>query len=147
MKPSLLFRLFNVFMVLIVLISSTGFGLVEHTCHIRNKKKVSLVSMEKKSCPACTKQGSSRPTHQTFKKQKCCEEEVRYEHVPYTSSLNKLAAKFVKMVVEFTAHFAFTFFQLLTEAIQSLLYGTASARAAVPLAGRTLLSFVQSFLI
>ncbi|WP_157830241.1 hypothetical protein [Siphonobacter sp. SORGH_AS_0500] len=148
MKPSILFRLFNVFMVLVVLTTSTGFGLVEHTCHIRHKKKVSLVSFdEKKSCPACLHKQHPKSSHQSLKKQSCCQEETRYEHVSYTSSITKLAAKFVKMVVEFTAHVAYYLFQVLLNAFRSLLSSAYDAQAAIPLSGRSLLVFVQSFLI
>lgn len=147
MKPSIFFRLFNVFMVFVVLTTSTGFGLVEHTCHIRHKKKVSLVSFEKKSCPACVRKQHPVSSHQNLKKKSCCQEETRYEHVSYTSSITKLAAKFIKMVVEFTAHFTYYLVQLLASAFRSLLASTLGAHAAIPLSGRSLLVFVQSFLI
>ncbi len=147
MKPSILFRLFNVFMVFVVLTTSTGFGLVEHTCHIRHKKKVSLVSFDKKSCPACVQKQHPVSSHQSLKKQSCCQEETRYEHVSYTSSITKLAAKFIKMVVEFTAHVTCYLFQLLVNAFRSLISSAFDAQAAIPLSGRSLLVFVQSFLI
>ncbi|MFT4031244.1 MAG: hypothetical protein QM669_02390 [Siphonobacter sp.] len=145
MKPSLLFRLFNVFMVFIVLMTSTGFGLVEHTCHVRNKKKITFITQEEKSCSVCiSKSGNSQ--HTVLKKQKCCEEKTRYEHVSYTSSLTKLTAKFIKIVVDFAATVSFLFVQ----AVLSIVLQTAttdSSQAAVPLSGRELLSFVQSYLI
>lgn len=134
-------------MVFVVLTSSTGFGLVEHTCHIRGNKKVVLLSQNPKACPVCMPVKANAGQKETVKKDRCCEEETRYEHVSYTSSLTKLAASFVKMVAEAAVSVAFFFLHLIVEAFSSLLSSASSSRAAIPLSGRDLLVFVQSFLI
>ncbi|MBO9636560.1 MAG: hypothetical protein J7576_00180 [Siphonobacter aquaeclarae] len=147
MRQSLLFRLFNVLMVFVVLASSTGFGLVEHTCHIRGNKKVVLLTENPKGCPVCAPAKVAAGQKETVKKDKCCEEETRYEHVSYTSSLTKLAAGFVKMVAEAAVSIAFFFFHLIADTLSALLSSASVSHAAIPLSGRDLLVFVQSFLI
>ena len=101
MKRSL-FRLFNLFMTCVVLLSSTGFGLVEHTCQMRGKKKTLVVAFsENKTQNGCADGKQAQPAKQTvLKKTDCCQDDQRYENVDVTSSLSQLIAKFVKSIAE-----------------------------------------------
>jgi len=97
-----LFQLFNVLMACVVLLSSTGFGLVEHTCQMRGKKKTMVVAFSGARTEAgCSKHMASEPSMEpVIKKTECCQDDQRYENVDVTSSLSQLVAKFVKTVTE-----------------------------------------------
>lgn len=101
MKRSL-FQLFNILMACVVLLSSTGFGLVEHSCQMRGKKKTVVVAFSHvKPQKGCATDGQPMPSKQTVvKKTACCQDEGSYENVDAQSSLSQLVAKFVKTVTE-----------------------------------------------
>lgn len=101
MKRSLL-QLFNLLMACVVLLSSTGFGLVEHSCQMRGKKKTIVVAFGDVKPPAgCAADGQPMPSTQPLvKKTDCCQDQSRYENVDAQSSLSQLVAKFVKTVTE-----------------------------------------------
>ena len=83
----ILFRAFNVMMAVVVLLSSTGFGLVEHSCTVRGKQ----TSLHKSSSVCCGKTQNQSTNHQkaTIKKSKCCSEDEKYENVAYSSSASQ----------------------------------------------------------
>lgn len=97
-----LFSLFNLLMACVVLLSSTGFGLVEHSCQMRGKKKTIVVAFsDVKPQAGCSSDGQPMPLEQTVvKKTDCCQDESSYENVEAQSSLSQLVAKFVKTVTE-----------------------------------------------
>lgn len=97
-----LFSLFNILMACVVLLSSTGFGLVEHSCQMRGKKKTMVVAFsDVKPQAGCSSDGQPVPLKQTVvKKTDCCQDESSYENVDAQSSLSQLVAKFVKTVTE-----------------------------------------------
>jgi hypothetical protein len=144
-----LFRIFNVLMAVVVLLSSTGFGLVEHSCKMRGKV-VSRIGSEQKTCAGCPSVKSDPVVTQTIiKKADCCEDEQRYENVDVSSSLSQLVAKFFKVVAEgVVAGVA-----MLVTALINWMFAVNESVAvhaanAPPSAyGRALLVFVQSFLI
>ena len=144
MKKSILFRLFNLLMAVVVLATTTGFGLIEHSCMV--KGKTYSLSTPKGHCKTCNaplpKDGQT-----AVKKDKCCDDKTTYENVDYTSSLVQVTAKFVKAstdaVVGLVAWFARELVDLLAPKSASLVASTSN----ISLSGRSLLAFVQSFLI
>lgn len=97
-----LFQLFNLLMTCVVLLSSTGFGLVEHSCQMRGKKKTMVVVFsDHKAKAGCASDGQTLVSRQTsIDKSSCCQDESSYENVNAQSSLSQLVAKFVKAVTE-----------------------------------------------
>lgn len=97
-----LFQLFNLLMTCVVLLSSTGFGLVEHSCQMRGKKKTLVVAFsDSKTKVGCSIDGQPMASPQTsIDKSSCCQDESSYENVDAQSSLSQLVAKFVKTVTE-----------------------------------------------
>ena len=97
-----LFQLFNLLMVCVVLLSSTGFGLVEHSCQMRGKKKTMVVAFsDAKTQSGCSTDKQPVPTSQTvIKKTECCQDENHFENVDVSSSLSQFVAKFVKIAAE-----------------------------------------------
>ncbi len=145
----ILFQLFNVLMACTILVSSTGFGLVERSCHMRGKTVyLSLKEAEAKRCAADQLLVTQPATRTGVDKTPCCADETRYENVDVTSSLTQLVAKFLKTITDtVTAGFTAVFVWF----IQTVLSTKSSALLTVhapPLpAGRTLLAFIQSLLI
>jgi len=154
MKRALL-QFMCLLMASIVLITSTGFGLIEHSCMVRGKK-VSLVLNQQKHREGCSMRSErSAPFVQldsktpVIKKADCCQEDQRYENVSFTSSISQLVAKFIKATADFTlVSVAFVFDWLLTRLLPTE-DGPSLASFSSPLLhyGRSLLVFVQSFLL
>ncbi len=140
----ILFRTFNVMMAVIVLLSSTGFGLVEHSCTVRGKQ----TSLHKNGTACCGKTQQQTPNHQktTIKKSKCCSEEEKYENVAYSSSASQLVAKFTQNALDWVKTRAITFAKTIVETILENI-SSSNKSSAVPPSGREILAFIQSYLI
>jgi len=144
-----LFRILNVVMAVVVLLSSTGFGLVEHSCQMRGKK-ITRLGVSGHTCAGYPSgKTASASIQPSLKKTDCCQKEQRYENVDVTSSLSQLVAKFFKVVTE-------TIVTAVTMVVMTLLSWLFSTDASIvahspnapPAAfGRALLALVQSFLI
>ncbi|RRB02728.1 hypothetical protein [Larkinella rosea] len=149
------FKYFNLLMACIVLLSSTGFGLIEHTCLMRGKKVSMVINQndKKPACPVHSKKGFS-VSHQvhsgpTVQRTDCCKEQQRYENVDFSSSITQLVAKFIKSIADTALAGVAT---LITWLLHDLFPADSDSSVAVldspPLLyGRSLLSFVQSFLL
>jgi hypothetical protein len=145
-----LFQLFNLLMACVVLLSSTGFGLVEHSCQMRGKKKTVVVAFSDAKTPrGCAVDQMAAPTDQpTIKKTVCCQDDQHFENVDISSSLSQLIAKFIKSITEtviagVTAVLAW---------IAEWIFGGQSASIALfssppSLSGRDILTLVQTLLI
>ena len=145
----ILSQLFNVFMACTILVSSTGFGLVERSCHMRGKTVyLSLKEAEAKRC-AADQLLMTQPAGQTgMDKTPCCADETRYENVDVTSSLTQLVAKFLKTAIDtVTAGFTATLIWFIKTVFPSKSSASLTAHAPPLPAGRTLLAFVQRLLI
>jgi hypothetical protein len=133
-------------MACIVLVTSTGFGLVEHSCIVKGKS-VHLLATEQ-SCGTCKTPHTHQGTNQlVVKKASCCKEEQKYENVDVSSSLTQLVAKAAKSAFDAVIDVAVQFVRSIVEAFVSPEPDTHSSSAHSLLYGRTLLAFVQSFLI
>lgn len=144
-----LFQLFNLMMACVVLLSSTGFGLVEHSCQMRGKKKTVVVAFsDVTSQKGCAVDNQPMPGKQTVvKKTECCQDDQYYDNVDISSSISQLVAKFVKTVTE-------TIFAGLTVALAWLIEtildreSSIAATSSPPaLSGRDIVTLVRSLLI
>lgn len=149
------YRFFAIFMAILVLMSSTGFGLVEHSCMMRGKSvEIAALKKAESGCKACkpvpaseVRISSSLPV---FKKKACCEESHKYhklEVVSASSSLGKIL-KSLPLGAALGEHMGsplrmFPFF--LSCFLPSS--GTSSPPLLPKNHGRGMLSFVQSYLI
>ncbi|UFH52915.1 HYC_CC_PP family protein [Spirosoma sp. KNUC1025] len=144
-----LFQLFNVLMACVVLLSSTGFGLVEHTCQMRGKKKTMVVAFSNVQSQGCATEEQPMPNQQTvIKKTECCQDDQRYENVDISSSLSQFIAKLVKTVAETVVAGVITVVSWLFD----MLFTESSASVAVSpsppsLSGRDILTLDQTLLI
>ncbi len=140
-----LFRIFNVLMAVIVLLSSTGFGLVEHSCTVRGKQ----TSLHKSDGACCNKTAQKHTSSQktTVKKSKCCTEEEKYENVDYSSSASQNVAKFVQNGLEWAKTAVSEFLKSIVEEILDNISSKNKVSSPLPSDGRTILIFIQSFLI
>ena len=144
-----LFRTLNVVMAVVVLMSSTGFGLIEHSCQMRGKK-ITRIGLEQTAFAGCqTDQKMPVAAKQSIKKTDCCQNEQRYENVDVTSSLSQLVAKFFKVVTESALATITMLVTTLTSWLSSANLSVVehSPNAPPSAYGRALLAFVQSFLI
>jgi hypothetical protein len=144
-----LIRFLHLFMAVVVLLSSMGFGLVEHSCQLRGKRVYSVLDDTQQGCKLCQVRTQAPEQTPTVDRTDCCKDETRYSKVDTTSSLSHLLTKFIKVVSDrfgagtaavLVALFNWTF-------VQQAYIPLASYASPPPLAGRHLLTFVQSFLI
>ncbi|MFD2935260.1 HYC_CC_PP family protein [Spirosoma flavum] len=148
MKRSL-FQLFNLLMTCVVLLSSTGFGLVEHSCQMRGKKKTMVVAFSEVKPQGCASSRLPMSQQQTvFKKTDCCQDDQRYENVDISSSLSQFVAKLVKSVTEAFVTGVMTVMVWLIDVIFAERVSSVSAFSSPPsLSGRDILTLVHSLLI
>lgn len=146
--PKLLLRFLHLFMAVVVLLSSMGFGLVEHSCQLRGKRTYSIHD-ERPGCKLCQVRTQATTKTPTVNRTDCCKEETRYNKVDTTSSLSHQLTKFVKVIGDrFGAGVAAVFVALLNWSFgQQTHVPVADYASPPPLSGRHLLAFVQSFLI
>jgi hypothetical protein len=147
-----LFQLFNLLMTCIVLLSSTGFGLVEHSCQMRGKKKTMVVAFSKTVEQTGCKIGkhSTASTNELMiSREECCQDDSHYENVDVSSSLTQLVAKFAKLVTEAVLTSVIAVVTWLVDWIFDRNVATPVPSVSAPSlpSGRDLLSLVQRLLI
>lgn len=145
-----LFPLFNILMACVVLLSSTGFGLVEHSCQMRGKRKTVVVAFsDVKPQPGCSSDEQLIPSKQpVINKTDCCQDESSYENVETQSSLSQLIAKFVKTVTETVLAGVVAVIAYLVEWVFDRESSSISALESPPSpSGRDILTLVRSFLL
>lgn len=145
MKP-LLHRFVALLMATFVLVTSTGFGLVEHSCVVKGKS-VHLLSSQK-SCGTCSAPHKNQHTSKTtVRKASCCKDEHKYENLDVSSSVTQVVAKAAKAAVDVVVGLVVSFVEQIAESFEDS-SSSASINAAPPsFFGRDLLAFVQSFLL
>lgn len=146
MQRSLRFRLFTLLMAVVVLTTSTGFGVIERSCLMLGQKTYSL--RQKAQPEACAKpqhQQAPKPaTKPSVQKQACCDDQTTYEHVSFAQVLAQKAADVTKAVADAAVKACIWLVNGLVKAVLSLVDSPEdSSQAAVPLAGRDLLRFVH----
>ena len=144
-----LFQFVNVLMACTILVSSTGFGLVERSCQMRGKTVyLSLKEAEAKRCAADPSALVAPAKQVTISKTPCCQDETTYENVDVTSSLTQLVAKFIKTLAHTLVAGITSVLTWLVRVIFSTNLSASLAVHAPPLpAGRTLLTLLQRLLI
>lgn len=144
---SFFLRALSVFLTVVVLMTSTGFGLIEHSCSVRGKK--TKLIHKKQSCCAITQSKSKSNSGQkelTFNKKSCCNDEEKYENIEYSSSISQLVAKFIKTVADTVYSTTVYLFKLLVKAILSATSAVFDTSSHL-LSWRDIIVMVQSFLI
>lgn len=142
-------RSLTLFMAVVVLAASTGFGVIEHHCLMRGKS-LHLAALQKEGTQGCQQNSAKAPLSDkaTFQKQDCCDDQQSYENVDVSSSVTQLVAKFLQIVSD---AFIGALMAVFKSIIALFATGTDSAAALSSFSslfhGRSLLSFVQSFLI
>ncbi len=141
-------KYFTLFMALVVLTASTGFGVIEHHCMMRGKS-LHLAALKKEGTKACEQDTQKVPVSDktSFQKQDCCDDEQSYENVDVSSSIMHWVAKFLQVISDaFVGAFIAVF-----KALSELLFPHSDSSSVFSFSslhhGRSLLSFVQSFLI
>ncbi len=132
-----------------VLLSSTGFGLVERSCQMRGKTVyLNLKEAEAKRCVAEQKTQALPSDKVAVSKTPCCQDETSYKNVDVTSSLTQLVAKFLKTITHTVAAGVVSVLTWLIRVIFSEDSSTSLLVHSPPLpAGRTLLTLLQRLLI
>ena len=146
-----LFQLLNLFMVGVVLMSSTGFGLVDQSCRMRGKRThlISAGQSANQPCAGCPAGQQKRSGKPTIDKSACCDEQTRYENVEFGASLTQHVATFIKTIADTLLGGVIAVLAWLADWIFNR---EASSSVAVfsspPLpSGRALLALIQSLLI
>ncbi|MES2734274.1 MAG: hypothetical protein V4714_21180 [Bacteroidota bacterium] len=140
---SLIHTMFCYLLAGIVFVSSTGLGLVEHSCLMNGKKEMSMTSG--KSCCSgknvvCTAASAAKTT---FQAEKCCKVETSYAHVDFSSSLVQVVSSLLASVcVAVLSTFSFLF-----NAFVESFTTSVNISLPPPLSGREWLILLQTFLI
>jgi len=146
-----LFQFFNLLMACVVLLSSTGFGLVEHSCQMRGKKKTMIVAFSDAHVrKGCSADGKPMPEQGTVvRKTDCCQDDNHYENVDATSSLTQLVAKFVKSITETVLAGVTALLAWVIDWIFDREMATSSRSIPAPpsISGREILTLLRSLLI
>lgn len=144
---SVLLRFLHLFMAVVVLLSSMGFGLVDHTCQMRGKRTY-LIHQHSKACKVCPAEAAEQATGPVVKRTACCVEKARYEKVDVGSSLSHGLANINTVAEGFGASFAAVFTALFGPFVaHPSALSDAIADPPEPPFGRALLVLVQSFLL
>jgi hypothetical protein len=138
-------KAFALFLTVVVLLTNTGFGLVEHSCAMRGKN--TTIGFKKQTCCPVHKKQHISSKETSFNKKQCCTDEEKYGNVEYSSSISQLVAKFLNTVVEYAVGAVKFVFQLVLEAVASLISSLLDSSSSHVLSGRDMLSLTQSYLI
>ena len=140
-------RTFCLYLAIQVLFASTGFAMYEHWCLMKGTKTVSFIHEEK-----CQK-GIHKANHKksscegSVKRSKCCSDKVSYYKIQ-TPSADGSSVHFISKHVDLVAVFTPIFVPSTAWVYQAVSFRLPHFySAAPPLHGRSMLVFVQSFLI
>lgn len=142
----------TIFMAMLVLLSSTGFAFIEHECMMRGKSLQFFTEKKddaaKKVASCCAKSKVKEDSKGTFfKKTDCCKESHKFEKVDVPSQGTQLT-KWIKALSDGVVWSATSFQFLQAEWITPSFAHSANILSFSSLFhGRSMLSFVQSFLI
>jgi len=142
-------------MAVLVLVSSTGFGLIERQCIMRGMSVKFISEKKTDSCgkktvsSCCAKSKALRETGRTFfKKMDCCKDQQKFEKVDVVSLVAQMHAKALKMISDGDLWSVQSFVFLSQEWIYPPAGSSDDILSFSSLFyGRSMLSFVQTFLI
>jgi hypothetical protein len=139
---------FTVLMAFVVLTASTGFGVIEHHCMMRGKS-LHLAALQKANAKGCGQEHSKLPISDktSFQKQNCCQDQQSYENVDVSSSVTQWIAKIIKIVSDAVIGAFIAVFKAIVALFVPESSSVSLSSFSSLLHGRSLLSFVQSFLI
>jgi hypothetical protein len=142
---------FAIFMSLLVLLSSAGFGVREHTCQVRGKTVSLSGFVNDKGCKACKVKHSPRvearsPSGVFIDKVPCCKEKVTFERVEVVNTVVSAAPVFLFLAAVLPPAPSFLF-SFLPKEIQYPFGTVAPYSFSSRLSGRSLLALIQSYLI
>jgi hypothetical protein len=134
-------RIVTFFLAFLILFSSNGFGLVEHSCSLRGKKSYSFETKE--VCKFCGSHKSSIPGQATFLKSKCCEVKQIEPKQNIANTVVEWSGKVLKDVAHYIAKsIAFILSSL---AVALLEFFSKPDTDNSSLFGRSLLQFISLF--
>ena len=141
-------RSLTLFMAFVVLTASTGFGVIEHHCLMRGKS-VHLAALQKEGAKGCQQDHAKTPLsgQTSFQKQDCCDDLQSYENVDVSSSVTQWVAKFLQIVSDAVIGALVAVFKAIAGVFTPADNAASVTSFTSLLHGRSLLSFVQSFLI
>ncbi|WP_031530642.1 hypothetical protein [Dyadobacter crusticola] len=148
-----LHRSITALMAFLVLFSSTGFALVEHQCMMRGKSVQFVTPAKsedsvKKGGTCCAKSRQLKESTGTFiKKTDCCKESHKFEKLDVVSSGGQQAAKILKLWAGDVVWFATSYQFIRAEWRLPSSPDSPDISFSSRLHGRSMLSFIQSFLI
>ncbi|KAB7726459.1 hypothetical protein F5984_24375 [Rudanella paleaurantiibacter] len=110
MRAPLYTRIVCCWLALLVLLTSTGFGMVEHWCQMRGHSK-SLLTVAKVCPKPCQSEDGSTttPSGPVVKKQACCKTTLSYEHLDVSSFVADYHPLPAPVTAEFIPNSAFHF--------------------------------------
>ena len=128
----------------LVFVSSTGFGLVEHSCLMSGKKKV-VLSEDSSCCSAkkSTKGLSCQSQSASLEQDECCTEVTQHARVDVSTSLvQAMSDLLASLCIAVISIFSFLFNSII-EAVTASVHVSHSP----PRSGRALLIFLHTLLI
>lgn len=132
---------FLIFLSSLILFTSTGFGLIEHSCSMRGKKTYSFVS--KDMCKVCNKKNKATKGKTTVSKSKCCDEKRIENQENISESIVNLTGKLIKSSAQL---FANAFVWVFTTAFEAFVNITQIQKDEPnSLFGKNLLIFKSTF--
>jgi hypothetical protein len=134
-------RMLAIFLMGVIFITTTGFGLLEHSCLMSSKKSASV--FEKKGCCAKKKSTSAHADGMVIKPAVCCESQVHTVDIDLAPIVEKVAIMLEKAfftVLEMAV-------RLFTSVLQSTEAVLNSSDSSPPLAGRDISIRHHSILI
>jgi len=137
-------RTFCLYLAIQVLFASTGFAMYEHLCLIKGTKTVSFVHEEK--CQKQVHNHTKSHCQDIFKRSKCCLDKVSY-HKIQTPSADGNSVHFISQHVDLVSIFTPIYTPSTAWIYQTVFRLPHFYSPAPPLYGRSMLIFVQSFLI
>ena len=148
-------RSITILMAVLVLVSSTGFGLTEHQCLMQGmtmkfvSQKKAGDCKEKLVSACCAKSKALKESKKNFfKKTDCCKDQQKFEKVDVVSSLAPFHTKAFKMIADGDLWLVQSFVFLSQEWVYPpAKSSTYTISFSSRFHGRSMLSFVQSFLI
>jgi hypothetical protein len=140
-------RTFCLYLAIQVLFASTGFAMYEHWCLMKGTKTISFIHQEKCQKISHKVSNSRSACENSIKRSKCCSDKISYYKVQ-TPSADSGSVHFISQ--HFDLNYIFTPTYLFSSAWINQVVSFRLPHyysAAPPLYGRSMLVFIQSFLI
>jgi len=142
-------------MAILILLSSTGFAFIEHECMMRGKSMKLVSEQNSKSesgksvSSCCAKSKALKEAKGTFfKKTSCCKDSQKFEKLDVTTSFSQILSKLLKAEATGILWAVTSFSFIIAEwNLPSDSQSSRSISFSSLFHGRSMLAFIQSFLI